>query len=265
MVDTWWVATLVAVVAGAVGFFTVLRGSTFVAHALPQTAFAGAAGAALLGADPLLGIGTFAVASALGVGWLSRRGRSDVATALVLVLMLGLGGLFLALSAQYSSQVYSLLFGEVLGVSTTQLGPTAGLTAGSLVALALLGRPLLLEAVLGAAADPRGRHRRWLEGAFLVLVAVATTMSVPVVGALLMFSLMVGPPAAARHLTDRPWRALLLSMGLALATVWASVAAAYLSNWPVGFYVGVLGAGVYGTGRLWAARRRRRRGAHLAG
>lgn len=261
MVDTWWVATMVAVVAGAVGFFAVLRGSTFVAHALPQTAFAGAAGAALVGVDPLLGIGAFALASALGMGWLSRRGRSDVATALTLVVMLGLGGLFLALSVQYAPQLYSLLFGEVLGVSSSQLGPTAGLTAGSLLALVVLGRPLLLEAVLGS--DAAG-GRRWLETAFLVVVALATTMSVPVVGALLMFSLMVGPPAAARHFTGRPTQALALSIGLALVTVWSSIAASYLSSWPVGFYVGVIGAGLYGAGRLWAAWRRTRVGMHLA-
>ena len=121
MVNAWVVASIVAVVAGLVGFFTVLRGSAFVAHAIPNGSFAGAAGASLIGVSTLLGFGVFAVLGALTVGLLSRRGRHDVATALTLVTMLGLGALFVSLNAEYASETYSLLFGEILGVSTSQL------------------------------------------------------------------------------------------------------------------------------------------------
>jgi zinc/manganese transport system permease protein len=83
-------------------------------------------------------------------------------------------------------------------------------------------------------------------------------MALPVVGALLIFSLMIGPPAAARSLTSRPLPALLASVLIALAVVWASIAAAYDTNWPVGFFVGTLGAACYAAGRGWAALRHRR-------
>jgi len=96
MVNAWTVASIVAVVAGLVGFFTVLRGSAFAAHAIPNGSFAGAAGASLIGVSTLLGLGVFALAGALGIGVLGRRGRHDVATALALVTMLGLGALFSA-------------------------------------------------------------------------------------------------------------------------------------------------------------------------
>jgi zinc/manganese transport system permease protein len=79
-------------------------------------------------------------------------------------------------------------------------------------------------------------------------------MALPVVGALLVFSLMIGPPAAARYLTDRPVAAMLLSSALALVTVWLSIAASFWSNWPVGFFVGSLGAVWYVAGRAWARR-----------
>src|SRR5271170_2769576 len=125
MVNAWLVASIVAVVAGVVGFFTVLRGSAFVAHAIPNGSFAGAAAASLVGVSTLLGLGIAAVISALGIGWLGRRGRHDVATALALVVMLGLGALFLSLSVEYAPEVYSLLFGEILGISSSQLAPTA--------------------------------------------------------------------------------------------------------------------------------------------
>src|SRR6202142_99403 len=127
MVHTWIVATLVATVGGAVGFFVVLRGSAFVAHAVPNGSFAGAAGANLVGINPIVGLGVFSLGGALGIGLLSRRGRPDVATALTLVFMLGLGALFLGFSVEYAPEIYSLLFGEVLGISSNELGPSFGL------------------------------------------------------------------------------------------------------------------------------------------
>src|ERR1039458_696731 len=121
MVNAWIVATIVAVVAGVVGFFVVLRGSAFPAHAIPNGAFAGGAGANLVGVNPLVGLAAFSLLAALGIGSLGRRGRHDVVTALALVMMLALGALFLSRSTQYEPEIYSLLFGEVLGVSTAEL------------------------------------------------------------------------------------------------------------------------------------------------
>jgi zinc/manganese transport system permease protein len=90
-----------------------------------------------------------------------------------------------------------------------------------------------------------------MEVLFLGVVALATAMALPVVGALLVFSLMVGPASAARALTDRPLRAMLLSAVLAVVTVWASIALSFLLNWPIGFFVGGLSAVAYGAGRIW--------------
>ena len=96
MMNAWVVATIVAVVAGVVGFFVVLRGSAFPAHAIPKGAFAGAAGASLLGISTLIGLAVFSLLGALGIGALGRRGRHDVVTALALVMMLALGAAFLS-------------------------------------------------------------------------------------------------------------------------------------------------------------------------
>ncbi|HEX4108966.1 MAG TPA: metal ABC transporter permease [Solirubrobacteraceae bacterium] len=253
MVHAWAVATIVAVVGGAVGFFIVLRGSAFVAHAIPNGSFAGAAGASLIGVNTLLGLGVFSLGGALGIGLLSRRGRPDVATALTLVFMLGLGALFLSFSVQYAPQIYSLLFGEVLGISSTQLLPTIGLAVACLAALTLLYRPLLLSSVLPEGARSRSLSPFVLELCFLAVVALATTMTVPVVGTALIFSVMIGPPAAARAFTARPPLAMALSVGIALAVVWAAIALSYESNWPVGFFVGTLSASSYAAGRVFAA------------
>ncbi|HEY7143870.1 MAG TPA: metal ABC transporter permease [Streptosporangiaceae bacterium] len=259
LLNTWTAATIAAVVAGAVGFFIVLRGSAFVADAVPQGAFAGAAGASLLGINTLLGVAAFALIGALTIGWLGRRGRHDVATALALVLMLGLGALFLSMSVQYAPEIYSLLFGELFGVGAGQVLPVAVLGAVSVAAIIVMYRPLLLSSVMPGLAEARGVSSFRIELGFLIVVALATSMTLPVVGALLIFSLMIGPPAAARSVTSRPHLALGLSVLIALVTVWLSVGLALTTNWPPGFFVGTLGACSYAAGRGWAAWRRSRR------
>jgi zinc/manganese transport system permease protein len=245
MANTWLAATAVAVIAGVNGFFAVLRGSTFAAHAIPNGAFAGAAGASLLGLNPFVGLAAFSVAGALGIAGLSRRARPDVATALTFVMMLGIGALFVSWSSQYAQEAYSLLFGEVFGVSAGEVLPILGLGAVSIVAIAVMFRPLMLSSALPEVVAARGLNTRRIELAFLVVMALATSMTVPVVGALLMFSLMIGPAAAARSVTARPGVALALSVVIALATVWISIALSYRTNWPLGFFVGVGGAVFY--------------------
>ena len=254
MTNAWIVASIVAVVAGVVGFFVVMRSDAFPAHAIPNGAFAGAAGAALIGVNALVGLGTFAVAAALFIGWLGRRGRHDVVTALALVMMLALGAAFLSHTTEYSSEIFALLFGEVLGVSSSEILPTVGLAVVCLAAVAVLYRPLLLSSAVPEIAEAKGVRVHRLEIAFLVVLALATAMTVPVVGALLIFSLTIGPPAAARTLTSRPAVAMALSVLIALGTVWAAIASSFATNWPIGFFVGTFSAAAYGLGRAISAR-----------
>lgn len=257
MTNTWLAATIIAIVAGTVGFFVVLRGASFLAHALPHGAFAGAAGATLLGIDPILGMGVFAVGGALAVTTLGRRGRHDVVTALSLVVMLGLGALFLSLGSQYSAEVYALLFGQILGVSSAQLLPILVLGVICAVAIVVAYRPLVLSSVLPEMAAARGISNQGMAVFFALVVALATAMSVPVVGALLMFSLLIGPAAAAQSFISDPLRAIPLSIGFALVTMWAAIAASYASNLPIGFFVTAISAVLYGLGRGWFASRAR--------
>ena len=208
MANTWIAASIVAVIAGLTGFFAVLRGETFAAHAIPNGAFAGAAGASLLGINVIWGLAVVAIASALGIGALGSKARHDVVTALTLVLMLGLGALFVSVSNQYAQQAYSLLFGEVFGVSSADVPLIAALGVLALAGIGLAFRPLMLTSAMPEVAQARGISVRGMEIYFLVVMALATSMTVPVVGALLMFSLMIGPAAAARSVTARPGLAL---------------------------------------------------------
>jgi zinc/manganese transport system permease protein len=258
MLTAWESASIVAVVAGVVGFFIVLRGSAFAAHALPNGAFAGAAGASLIGVDAIAGLAVFSILGALTIAALGRRARHDVATALVIVVMLGLGSLFLSMTTEYAPEIYSLLFGEVLGVSSSELIPIAVIGVVAIAAVFLVYRPLMLSSVMPDVAEARGVGSTRMEVIFLVVVALTTTMAVPVVGALLIFSLLISPAAAARSFTNRPFTAMGLSVLIALGTVWSAIALAYLSNLPIGFFVGSIGALTYAAGRGWAGRQRNR-------
>lgn len=258
MENAWIIGSIVAVVAGVVGFFVVMRGAAFSAHAIPNGAFAGAAAANLVGINTLVGLGAFSLAAALGIGKLSRRGRADAVTALALMLMLALGAAFLSQSTQYEPQIFSLLFGEILGVSAGQIWPVAALGAICILAVAVFYRQLLLTAIAPDMAAARGLRPERIEMIFLVVLACATTMTVPVVGALLIFTLMIGPPAAARSFSDRALVALGLSVVMALITIWAALACSFTTNWPVGFYVGSFSAAWFVIGRLYAALRKTR-------
>ena len=258
MAHTWIAATLVALVAGVAGFFTVLRGSSFAAHALPNGAFAGAAGAALIGYSTLLGLGVFSVAGALAIGALGHRARHDVATALTIVTMLALGALFVSLNQSYADEIYGLLFGQLFGVSGASVVATAIMAVVVLLALGLAYRPLFLSSTVPDVAAARRFRPEVVDVFFLVVIALVTTMAVPIVGALLVFTLLISPAAAARILTDRPGVAICLGVLFALASVWVAVAVSYQTDLPIGFLVGSFGAVLYAGARLVGGRGRRR-------
>src|SRR5271169_6738805 len=136
--------SLVAVVAGAVGFFLILRNLTFAGHALSHVGFAGATGAVLVGVSPLWGLLSFTLAASLVMGLLGEhlRGR-DVAVGVILSLALGLGVLFLYLYTTHATQATALLFGNVLGVSVDTVWDLLALGGICLLALAAISRPLL--------------------------------------------------------------------------------------------------------------------------
>jgi len=133
----------------------------------------------------------------------------------------------------------------VFGVSRGEVLPIVVLGVVAALAIGIAFRPLMLTSAVPEVAEARGISTRRVDLYFLIVMALATSMTVPIVGALLMFSLMIGPAAAARSVTARPGTAMALSVVIALATVWLSIALSYQTNWPLGFFVGVIGAVFY--------------------
>lgn len=236
----------VALVAGTVGYFLVLRGQTFAGHALSHVGFAGATGAALLAVSPLAGMLIFTLAAAVAMGLLGDRlsGR-DVAIGIVLALALAFGLLFLNLYASNAAQATALLFGNVLAVAPAMLQILLALAAGTLVALAVIARPLLFTTVQPELAEARGVPSRVVVTIFLAVVALAVAESVQIVGVLLVFTLMVAPPAAAQLMTSHLGWGIALSAGLAVAEAWLGIALAFYTDWPTSFCITALSALVY--------------------
>lgn len=256
--------TLVALVAGAAGYFVVLRGQSFAAHMLSQVGFPGAAAAVLVHASPVLGLLAFCLAAAFGIGWIGRDleagGRAEsAAVGSILAFSLGLGLLFFRLYAGSAQGVYAFLFGTILGISDADVRLTFFVAAIVLAALLLIGRPLVFASVDPDVAEARGVVVRGLSLAFLVILAFSVAITVQIVGTLLIFALLVAPGAAALQLTARPARGLLLSIALSLAVTWLGLALAYFSDLPVGFFMTSLAFGAYVAIRLAKSLR------HLAG
>jgi zinc/manganese transport system permease protein len=252
-------AGIVAVVAGVVGYFLVLRGQTFAGHALAHVGFTGATGAVLIGIAPLWGLVATTVAAGIGMGAIGERGlaQRDVAIGLVLALALGLGLLFLHFYTAYASQATALLFGNVLAVDRATVWVLAALAAFSLLVLAVISRPLLFASLQPELAEAKGVSLPLFAMLFLAIVALATAECAQIVGVLLVFALMVGPAAAAQRLAGTVVAGVALSAALALAEAWAGVALAYYTDWPTSFWITALSAATYVLAALPAALRRR--------
>jgi len=239
-------AAIVAVVAGAVGYFLVLRGQTFAGHALAHVGFTGATGAVLIGVPPLWGLVGATLAAGVGMGVLGERlAERDVAIGIVLALALGFGLLFLHFFTAFATAATALLFGNVLAVDPATVWTLFGLGIVCLGGLAVLSRPLLFASLQPELAEARGVSLRGVAVLFLAIVALTTAACAQIVGVLLVFTLMVGPAATAQRLAGGIARGVPLAVGIALVEAWGGIALAYATNWPVSFWITALSAAAY--------------------
>lgn len=244
----------IAIAAGMVGYFVVLRNQVFTTDALGHVAFTGGLGGLLLGLDLLVSVFTGCVAATLAIGGLGGRGRGrgrDVAVGTVFAWVLGLGVLFLSLyttahSAGGGGNVgITILFGSILSLQPATV--TTAIAGSALVVLAMgvIARPLLFLSIDPDVAAARGVPGRILTPLFMIVVALTVAESVQAVGALLIFALMVTPAAVAHNLTAKPWLGMLLSAVVALAVVWAGLVLSFVVPYPVSFFITALAFAAY--------------------
>jgi zinc/manganese transport system permease protein len=238
MQNAFIAGTVVAILAGVVGYFVVLRRLAFACEALSHGGFAGATGAVVLGQDVFLGLLVFTSITGGFMGLLGDRLRGrDVAIGGTLAFSLALGSLFLTLSTRFAGQAVNILFGNVLAISSSDLLFIAAFALLALVAIGVMYRPLLFASVDAEIADARGVPVRFLSVAFMVLLAVTVSASVQVVGVLLIFALMILPAAAAQHMTAQPSHAIALAIVLAVLYVWTGPLVGFYLPYPPSFFI----------------------------
>jgi zinc/manganese transport system permease protein len=230
--------SLVAIASGLIGYFVVLRRDAFAAHALAHIGFPGATFAVLVGISVTLGLTIFCVGGALAIGALGKKvSTREVSTGTILAFATGLGVLFATLASENTSTITSVLFGNLLAISVDQLQVFALFTLGLVVALGFVARPLLFASVDPKVAEAKGVPVRLLGMVFMVLLGIAVSMAVQIVGTLLLFALVVTPAATALALCARPSAVVALGTAIAFASVWAGLVLSAMFNLPPSFCI----------------------------
>ncbi|MBV9918039.1 MAG: metal ABC transporter permease [Solirubrobacterales bacterium] len=248
MISAFEAATIVAVLAASVGWYMVLRRQSFAGHTLSVMAFPGATGAALVGLPTSLGYYLACGAAALAMARAPRGRRFGTQTAVIATVQasgLAAGYLFLSLNHAILGGPEALLFGTLLGITQAQVLALLGVAVASLALLAVVARPLLFATVDAEVARARGVPVKALDAAFLLILALAVAATSQITGALLVFALLVAPPATAQMITMRPLLGLGLSVAFSLLVAWLGLGVAYFSIYPVGFYTTTFAFGLY--------------------
>ena len=238
-----------AIVSGVVGVFAVMRGQSFAGHSLADISSAGGSAAFLVGANPLLGFVAMALLGGAGMeAFRVRQLRErDLVTGVVTGAGLGLSALLLYLSVTTTSTrgaAITVMFGSMFSISEAIMPLAVAIGAAALLLVALLYRPLLLSSLDADLAAVQGVPVRLIETLFLMMLALAVSLSAITVGAILSTALLVGPAATALRLASRPGRALLLAPVVGLVATFGGILIAYDSygwtggrGWPVSFCI----------------------------
>lgn len=238
MINALIAGTLIAIAAGAIGYFVLLRDLPFATHAVAHIGFPGATLAVLLGVTPVVGLVVACVAGGLAIGAMGHRARNrEVVTGTVLAFATGLGLLFNSLGSAQSSLLTNLLFGNILAISTDQVIAFAVIVVLVLGVLALFGRRLLFASVDPDVAAARGLNIRAISAIFLLVMSLIVAISVTIVGVLLIFALLVTPAATAIRLTAKPIFVMAIASGIALVSVWGGLVVATYQPWPPSFVI----------------------------
>ncbi len=252
MQNAFIAGSFVAILAGTIGVFVVARNLSFIAQTFSEIGFAGASLSIFMGWEPMVGLLVFTTGSALAVSQLGLKNfQREEAIGVVFSFFMGLGLLFLSLSTRQSNSAISLLFGSILGISSKQVWILLVLSIIVLLFLLLGYRFLVIDTFDPVGAEARGLPVRAISLSFLLVLSMAVAGTIQIVGALLVFALMITPAATARHLTNRLPVMIFLSAILSLAGVWIGLFLSYTVNWPVTFFITLIETIFYFAAVYW--------------
>jgi zinc/manganese transport system permease protein len=251
MINAFRAGTIVAVVSGAMGWCMVLRRQTFAGHTLSLVGFPGAAAAILLGLSPAIGYFGFCIVAGVVISMASPPvgsalySEESAVIGSVQAFALASGFLFVNLYGGNLNGLTGLLFGNFLAITSGQVLALLTVAFAALVALALIARPLLFASVDPEVAAASGVPVRGLAVVFLLLLGIAAAEASQITGSLLVFALLVLPPATAQVITGRPLLGIGLSVALGVAVTWAGLVMAYYTPYPTGAFITTASFGVY--------------------
>ncbi|KRL65286.1 metal ABC transporter permease [Companilactobacillus versmoldensis] len=238
MREAFIASTFIAITAGIVGVFVVSRNMSFLSHTLSEIGFAGAAFGILVGISPLAGMILFTLISSIAVGSLSTESsRREASISAISSLFIGLGILFLSLSSESSSYATNILFGSIVGISAKEVTQLMFLAIFVIVVFIISYKPLTFDSFDHIGAQASGLNTRLLSVVFLITLALSVSIGAQIVGSLLVFVLLTLPGATARYLVHSVPKLLMISVGLSLAGVWLGLYLAFVTNWPVTFFI----------------------------
>jgi zinc/manganese transport system permease protein len=249
---------LLGVVGGLIGPFVMTRDLAFAVHGISELSFAGASAALLFGVNVVTGSIAGSLLAALLIGILGAKARER--NSIIAVLMpfgLGLGILFLALYKGRSANKFGLLTGQIVSVDNPQLLQLVIISALVIVGLFFVWRPLSFASVDADVARARGLPVTTISIVFMVLLGLATAVSIQIVGALLVLSLLVTPAAAAMRVTASPFLTPLLSVVFAVVSVVGGILLALGGGLPISPYVTTISFLIYIACRLIGGRQGR--------
>lgn len=249
---------LLGVVGGMIGPFVMTRDLAFAVHGISELSFAGASAALLFGVNVVVGSIGGSMLAALLIGVLGARARER--NSIIAVLMpfgLGLGILFLALYKGRSANKFGLLTGQIVSVDNPQLLVLVIISLVVIAGLFFLWRPLSFSSVDADVARAKGLPVTGISIAFMILLGLATAVSIQIVGALLVLSLLVTPAAAAMRVTASPLLTPLLSVAFAVISVVGGILLALGGGLPISPYVTTISFLIYIVCRLIGNRRAR--------
>lgn len=198
-------AVVVSAVAGVMGAFVILKGMAFIGDALPHASFGGIAAALVLGTNLYLGGAIAAVLTAILIGFVSRRGliKYDTAIGILFVGAFAAGILIVSRRTNYTPDLFSFVFGNVLGVSWNDVWTTAVIAAVVLVLIALFYKEMLFVAYDPSMAAASGLPVAAIQYGLLAMIGITTVIGLQTVGIVLVVALLVTPAATAQLLTRR--------------------------------------------------------------
>lgn len=230
--------SIIALIAGIVGYFVVIRKLSFAAHALSHAGFTGAAGAVLFGINPLIGLLLFTSLGGITIGSLGKKMvNRDIQTGSVLAFMLGLAVLFISLYKGYATETYSILFGQILGISTSSVIISIIASIFVFLAIILIYRKLLFSSFDESVAEAKGINIYLLGIVFMIILAITTSIAVQIVGVLLIFALLVTPAAVATKLSNRPIFGIIISASISLSATIIGLFISFYIPYPVSFFI----------------------------